>query len=157
MPEPKPNPIATILLIPLEGDPLGLLADGVCGERPPTLLHPLIQSWDECAPHFRECPMVDSLCGRHSKHQSRSRDECMDFGACRAFTPQWALVIAFEGKPVRAGVMRLRIDDWLRLRWRTRSVWDLLKGMNRSARSTAWESFGTLVMLDADGNEVKDG
>ena len=34
MPE-KNSTVVALLLIPLEGDPLGLLAGGVCGSRPP--------------------------------------------------------------------------------------------------------------------------
>ena len=115
--------IRHILLIPTEGDPHGLLAEGPCGARPP-------MAW---------------LRGRRDgiwRPAPWFPDER---------EPLWALVLAWDGEPgdeVQPYIERAGIDYALLAPFVTYA----LKGMDIG--QGPWP--GTLVLLDAEGREVKD-
>lgn len=73
--------ISTLLLLPAEGDPRGLLAEGPCGARPPVM-------------GFGAKMLDDGTI-----EPARWRSELF----CAISPPGWALVLAHEGKPVTAG------------------------------------------------------
>lgn len=85
--------ISTILLVPADGDPHGLLADGVCGAKPP-----ILDGW-ACndAQHGLwwtfgrdlEPPICDVCSARKRWEEAR------------------ALVLAYQGKPVPEGCSRV--------------------------------------------------
>jgi hypothetical protein len=82
--------IAAVLLIPEAGDPLGLLADGVCGARPPVLVK---------APHGWTS---EANYRRYLAHGHNSTP--LSTGPISV--PR-ALVLAWDGEPVAEGIDRL--------------------------------------------------
>lgn len=132
--------IAAILLIPAEGDPLGLLKEGPCGARPP-------MTYDHMHKHGALC--WNPTCGR-ARHLMREGRR--------------ALVLAWDGEPVAEGLDRarrvarsLRQSGALHLKpW----VWANIDDIDIHIRSIP-EVFGllaaylgTLVLLDSEGREV---
>lgn len=154
--------ISAILLIPADGDAHGLLRDGPCGARPPTVMHPNLQAWDECAPNFAHCPAGSPCSGLNG----RERDKCIDIGACRGHGPRRALVLAWDGDIVPDGCDRA---DWCRASARGSAhtpgrdtAYLVLGVLGRTMRLRDHTSvladfvadLGTIVLLDADGREV---
>jgi len=127
--------IKAILLVPEKGDPLGLLADGVCGSRPPMavrrtyprVVHESNELGDPTAP----CE-VCRACGRpwpcDTPGKVESEGHVRWKPANRYTTVFDALVLAWDGKPVPEGVERLG------------------RPPGRS---------GTLVLIDVDGKEIE--
>jgi len=119
--------IKGILLIPEEGDPHGLLKEGSCGARPPIACWDG-ERWKSWTDNASWWPLFPDLC---------------------------ALVLAWEGKPIKEGI------DW-----------------GHRAASCAWLGYlvgcalgrwpddvnglldpdlpGTLVLIDAEGREIKN-
>ena len=121
--------IHTILLIPNDGDPLGLLAEGACGARPPRM------AFDD--------PGVVGFPGRWSLTLGHGRTR--------------ALVLAYAGQAVPEGCDRLDAKRDIRpMQWRTtavvRDVLSCHMPIFRLREDTA--NFGHLVFLDADGKEM---
>lgn len=88
--------IQAVLLIPAEGDPHGLLREGLCGARPP-----IAQRCRACGSEWHPA----ETCGR---------DECLDVAVGHAIgtdlfrhEPKEALVIVWDGKPVPEGLHRM--------------------------------------------------
>ena len=122
--------IAAILLVPAEGDPHGLLAEGPCGARPP-------MAW---------------LRGRRDgiwRPAPWFPDER---------EPLWALVLAWDGKPARvniyiAGIALGRLDVV------GHGVHCALQGGHTGGvrwASNHLAEVGTFALLDAEGRAVKD-
>jgi hypothetical protein len=127
--------IRAVLLRPAGGDPHGLLADGPCAARPP-------YAYRDCA----DDPAAAWVQGGNPDDPGEA------FGP--VYTGEEALVLAWDGKPVHAGL------DW----W-----WRCVGGMNLAHPSTwcseiaaltddvmhePWLLGGHLVFLDAEGREV---
>ncbi len=87
--------IAAVLLVPTDGDPLGLLNAGPCDSRPPIALE-----W-QCPAHGRHWGAglrMDAWAAEHFAHNvSTSRSGC-----------RTALVLAWDGEPVAEGLDRAR-------------------------------------------------
>jgi len=155
--------VHAVLLVPHQGDRSGLLADGLCGARPPMLME-----WrcyrDGCLYNWWEyrAPGAAPVCA-----------ECGDWESVRLVRK--ALVLAWDGKLAAEGMDRL---DWAQHRgagwpgrgrtanftphhplvpeslWRTYECgWLACHGGDHKGRP----GLGTLVLLDADGREVTDG
>lgn len=123
--------VVCVLLVPAAGDPLGLLAEGPCGARPPRA----------------------ALDWRDHGHR-RWRDASDPRYDWPPGTPL-ALVLAWDGEVVPEGVDRLyRSVDWRPPRCRQiHSIDRLLSGLSHaSAEPGHWG--GTLVLLDEAGREV---
>jgi len=126
--------IRRILIVPEEGDPHGLLKEGPCGARPPTVvkvgdvwLNPWVRPTD---------PDVCTVLTEWA------------FGKLALPT---ALVLAWDGEPVaevQPYIERAGIDYALLAPFVTYA----LKGMDIG--QGPWP--GTLVLLDAEGQEVSD-
>jgi hypothetical protein len=121
--------IAAVLLVPTDGDPHGLLEEGPCEARPPAVWQ------DPRNTHGHHHEWHAGL--MHSARGDRR-----------------ALVLAWENKLVSEGINRFclraldRPDDYNVHVW----VTDLLCG-DDDARVDTY-GLGTIVLLDADGNEV---
>lgn len=118
----------TVLLIPHKGDPKGLLSVGPYGDTPPRVY----KSTAKKTPGFWLPLISTSNMGDKEK----------------------ALVLTDLGDPYRPGLDQLTRCFLLRDRTARRSVEDLLSG---DVPLSSWASFGTLVMLDAKGEEVYRG
>ena len=118
--------VHAILLVPAEGDPLGLLAEGPCGARPPV-------AWNG---HNNGAPDV---WWPHPGTPGTARYDTL------------ALVLAWDGKPVPEGLDRLE-----RCSGRTRNAeaWVSHAMAGRSWGAHRLGEWGRLVRLDADGHEV---
>jgi len=134
--------IHAVLLVPEDGDPHGLLKEGVCGARAPIMA--------------RAEAFVDI-------------DIWVDTGWCRDWTvEEWhqrkqqrALVLAWDGEPVVEGIDRMN-----RCRKRTPvghipkhlpvSLPAELFGAWLPAMLAADQGLGTIILLDAEGREVTD-
>lgn len=90
--------IATILICPSEGDPLGLVKDGLYGSRPPTLRHPAA-GWDRHLP----CNGTGIIEDPHSEYLT------INCGCENGVQARQALILARKGEEVREGMDRL---DW---------------------------------------------
>ena len=124
--------IAAILLIPTKGDPHGLLKEGPCGARPPMAWYcddyQAWEQWHRGMDHAEPCEWAAMV----------KRARC-------------ALVLAWDGEPgdeVQPYIERAGIDYALLAPFVTYA----LKGMDIG--QGPWP--GTLVLLDAEGREVKD-
>jgi len=172
--------IAAILLIPTKGDPHGLLKEGPCGARPPMAR---LESADMHEPVYPSpcgysCDLEDAsgaggcksggACQRTLTQECSWCGEswpCSDAGtvanperwrglASYGYTPLpkgEALVLAWDGEPgdeVQPYIERAGIDYALLAPFVTYA----LKGMDIG--QGPWP--GTLVLLDAEGREVKD-
>ncbi len=136
--------IKAILLVPAEGDPHGLLSEGPCGARPP-LAYWYKRAWAPCTAR-----------AAHSHDKRR------------------ALVLAWDGKPVREGCDRA---DWLDV-WKSaqddygiyanaypdRDTWATVYALMDHPDDThvtvddlrrLCAELGTIVLLDADGKEIE--
>jgi len=135
--------LASVLLVPTEGDPLGLLAGGLRWPGPPV-------AW-------RYWPI------QIERGLFRSQIPWTPGPIPRGVTRQAALVLVWGGKAVPEGVFRLwyHLDDWHVsdsmdagseiLLAVSDDPADLVK---RVQRWVARSECGTLVLLDADGREV---
>tara|TARA_Y100001973_G_scaffold96112_1_gene150441 strand:- start:91 stop:477 length:387 start_codon:yes stop_codon:yes gene_type:complete len=124
--------IKGILLVPEEGDPRGLLKLGPCYARPPMAF-----VWD----------------GRYLRLPE-------DDGRWQACCPSWpkpgdALVLAWDGKPVEEGIDRGK-------RAASRAWLEHLVGCALGRLTDDVDALldpdlpGTLVLIDAEGREVKN-
>lgn len=122
--------IKIILLLPAEGDPHGLLAEGPCGARPPSaslFLGP---------PRNRWCPWDAEHADGADGH---------------------ALVLAYEGYCLTLGIAQLANETGFGTELVGLWCLSLLKGGDFDAfpRVTARvEGLGTLICLDSEGREV---
>lgn len=132
--------IRAVLLIPAEGDPHGLLADGLCGARPPTAWRRPSGVW---LPHDA---LTRTTLGRGWAVEVATAEEW----------PQ-ALVLARDGAPVREGVARASWTMEGLLEWEPDeeighySPWecdDVESVLYRADHLVAWLG-GSVVCLDA--------
>jgi len=134
--------IAAILLVPEEGDPLGLLKEGPCGARPPIALSlritgdsidldadPRWLAYDAVPDRLMACTNAEIL---HSLHSPR------------------ALVLKWDGEPVAEGCLRLR-QAWP---WTTLNHWMAIAAETGLGAFPQWDFPGTLVLLDAEGRTL---
>lgn len=146
--------ISAILLIPADGDAHGLLRDGPCGARPPTIRHPSAGA---------------SQCSRCRGSGILAVDEYVA-GSCpeceHGVLYSRALVLAWDGDIVPDGCDRA---DWCRASARGSAhtpgrdtAYLVLGVLGRTMRLRDHTSvladfvadLGTIVLLDADGREV---
>jgi hypothetical protein len=120
--------IKAILLIPEKGDPLGLLADGVCGSRPPMALRWTDATWGACG--SADVPQTPS---------------------CRMYDPGEALVLAWDGKSVREGCYRAADASGYAPSAVPGAVECALDG-DQMIRSIS--ELGTIILLDAEGQDI---
>lgn len=133
--DPRQVAAKAILLVPKEGDPMGLLKGGPCGAMPPIM---------EDHRHNGGPPCWDDRCSRRSQDLRDNR---------------LALVLAREGKPVRSGIFQLgdepssKTHDVRTIGGMVRRILDgePLATMGVSVR--ALEHYGTLILLDENGAE----
>jgi hypothetical protein len=130
--------IDTVLLIPAEGDPLGLLSEGVCGARPPTVERVRDDAEYGCS---RWC-----FSGRTNFSAMKQK-----FGA----DYQRALVLAWDGKPVEEGLDRLGRTPNVTRVWALNVVFFALGVLTDDVDGLAEHGLpGTLMLLNAEGREV---
>jgi hypothetical protein len=130
--------IKTVLLVPTEGDPHGLLKEGPCGARPPTAAF-----W-MCRQGHQEHGTWMGIAGGcpHPDHEGRLRP-------LRIGTGLSALVLAWDGKPVAEGMDRAaRVDPHYR-----GEAWASARNLGQEMERL---KYGTLVLIDAEGREVSD-
>lgn len=126
--------VCVVLLVPVKGDSLGLLADGPCGARPPVAAKPLTDGpWGVCDDDWR---------GRRQLARDKGNADLLFVRA---------LVLAWDGKPVAEGIDRLRWrgypPDWCGDPYA--HVGELRDWL------AEWRNLpGALVLLDADGREL---
>lgn len=134
--------IAAILLIPEEGDPLGLLREGPCGARPPMAWYcDDYQAWEQW-------------------HRGMDHAEPAAWAAM-VERARCALILAWDGEPVGAGCFAA--DGWAGMHLRD-TVARAVKAnperqqrhLDRVASHVRHYHLGTLVLLDAEGREIKD-
>ena len=128
--------IKAILLIPHKGDPQGLLKEGPCGARPP-MAYWYKGAWAPCTAR-----------AAHSHDKRR------------------ALVLAWDGKPVREGCDRADWSDvWKSEPWAVpdRDTWATVFPLMDHPEDThvtvddlrrLCAELGTIVLLDKDGKEI---
>ena len=140
--------VHAVLLVPAEGDPHGLLAEGPCGARPPMAQYmPPLWEHSEISPAsvepkwfaWNEIPDTIPVC-TNEEWQWLTK-------------PHRALVLAWNGKPVPEGVFRLwyMADDV-----GMGPLGDALyEGLDELlAQLAEWCVRGTTIILDADGREI---
>ena len=134
-----PSDIQGILLVPAEGDPYGLLADGPCGARPP-MAGKHDGYWYEYESDGALGLVVEQPDGHWDSPEPDAR----------------ALALAWAGEPVAEGTYWLycRMGFDAELEESLISVADLLSG--RPADVYWLRRIGTLVLIDAEGREVTD-
>jgi hypothetical protein len=125
--------IHAVLLIPEDGDPLGLLAEGPCGARPP-------MAWQcTCSPRWRPC--------------SPNKYSCADCHS-QGF-PGRALPLVWDGEPAAEGMDRLgRL--WPQMT--TSLIEHIVAGAVDPGRVVpfVWDvPLCHVVLLDSEGREVK--
>ncbi len=126
--------IAAVILVPAEGDPLGLCKQGPCGARPPMM-------W----------AMRSERAGWERFHSGCPADQVGAAGYTRL-----ALVLGFEASPLVVGL------DWAAeaLDFTPRHIphlWmdDFMHpGRLHRADLAMWDGLGTILFLDSDGREV---
>jgi hypothetical protein len=135
--------VSTILLIPAPGDPHGLLADGVCGGRVPTMIPcsadervPSRQgaTWHVAGPPCREHPRTRALVLAHA-------GKAVPIGVFAAWYIADSTLTkdsgGYEGLSVALHDGLLDVVEWAR-------------NLTRDGAP-----LGRLVLLDADGREVR--
>jgi len=142
--------IKHILLVPAEGDPHGLLKDGPCGARPP-----MAAFW-MCRDGHQEHGTWMGIAGGcpHPDHEGRLRP-------LRIGTGLSALVLAWDGEPVAGGCFRADTTEWhlyvelvTSIMAGERRAWSEMPKTNVGALADL--GYGTIVLLDAEGQEVSD-
>lgn len=137
--------VHAILLVPVEGDPLGLLREGPCGARPP-------MAWtlrcERCGDLWApRVPGSKSMFQAHRHHWNRTGLSARI--ACRWQNPV-ALVLAWNGEVVHMGCHVLG--------WATRedvhAIWASTEAAMRGVKPARLGRHGTLILLDAEGREV---
>lgn len=114
-----------VLIEPKDGDPLGLLAEGPCGARPPTASK---AAGAAVGFPYESHPWRPGVSGASSRR---------------------ALVLAWNGKPVADGLDRLsRAVGWNPLDTNQINWWPM------EDIALAASKFGTVVLLDAEGQEI---
>lgn len=126
--------IKAILLIPTEGDPHGLLREGVCGARPPLAIS-------------------GHLCGYEEHRNWKSPEDYEYHSDCYMCSSKAALVLAWDGKPVREGCYRAADAIGYAPSAVPGAIECALDG-DQMIRSIS--ELGTIVLLDADGKEITD-
>ena len=138
--------IKAILLKPTEGDPHGLLREGVCGARPPLAIS-------------------GHLCGYEEHRNWKSPEDYEYHSDCYMCSSMAALVLAWDGKPVREGCDRA---DWSGVGksepyYPDRDTWATVYALMDHPEDThvtvddlrrLCSELGTIVLLDADGKEI---
>jgi len=131
------RPLCAILLIPALEDPLGLLQEGPCGARPPLAMKP------DCEIHGAQWILGKEVpCCQNAGH-SILMGNCVE-----------ALVLVWDGKPVREGCGKLE-EAWMpyvAVRWIDQVLLEILQGTSR--KSLGEDCPGTLVFLDAERREI---
>jgi hypothetical protein len=158
--------IKAILLVPVEGDPLGLLADGVCGSRPPMavpITYPrVVHEGNRFADPTVPCE-VCKACDQPWPCDTPGKVESEGHVCWKPANRQWgagyitvfdALVLAWDGKPVREGCYRAADALEIAPSAVPGAIECALDG-DQMIRSIS--ELGTLVLLDAEGKEVSDG
>lgn len=134
--------VCAVLLVPAEGDPLGLLREGPCGARPPI------------AEHVAE-DMHGKGCKRTREWFAPPQRTCCSMAGLSMLAPhRRALVLAWDGEVVPEGCFRasrLGTSEWIS------AVADGLKrgyvhGFVRYQSQK--HGLGTVIWIDADGREV---
>lgn len=124
----------SILLVPHDGDPHGLLREGPCGARPPF-------AWKQAG---RVRGRVVRLGGWRPGG---------DLG-CAAPRPGDALVLAWKGEVSQEGCDRASYA--CDFRWREGvEEWVLHMLCGFTSDAAMWSGFGEIVTVDADGREVE--
>jgi hypothetical protein len=155
--------IKAILLVPVEGDPHGLLKEGPCGARPPTAYvgGESVLRCPRCRAEFagaegKSYPhgVLCSVC------KGPVMGVCYPTGEC--IGGKQALVLAWDGKPVREGCDRA---DWGDV-WKSaphypdRDTWATVFALMDHPEDThvtvddlrrLCRESGTIVLLDAEG------
>lgn len=126
--------IKAILLIPTEGDPHGLLAEGPCGARPPRAIS-------------------GHLCGYEEHRAWKSPEDYEYHSDCYMCSGKAALVLAWGGNPVREGCYRVAHANDVTPSAVPSVIKCALEG-DPILRSIA--ELGTIVLLDAEGKEIAD-
>ena len=165
--------IKAILLVPVKGDPHGLLKGGPCGARPPAAIrrtYPRVvhesNEWGDPTYNGEKCEECGQPwpCATPGKVESEGH---VRWKPCnRHSTVADALVLAWHGKPVREGCDRA---DWagvgspepyhsVRDTWAT--VYPLMDhpedtDVTVDDLRSLYAELGTLVLLDADGKGIK--
>lgn len=140
--------IRAVLLVPTEGDPRGLLEGGPCGAQPPIAQEYAdgLRSWWQSGDH-----------DRHAEHwRSRATRAALTYRTGRR-----ALVLAWDGEPVAEGCFRADTTEWYLFVELITSImagelraWSEMPKTNVGALADLVP--GTLVLLDAEGQEVSD-
>lgn len=137
-----------VLLVPFEGDPHGLLAEGPCDARPPVVYR-------------------SRGCGVGHPDTWQPHDEFVRRGECyMCECPEEALVLAWDGEPVWQGAVwaecvlaALDCDETPSWRLLVNRVARVLRPggtrLSKMLRRLVGD-LGTLVLLDAEGREVSD-
>ena len=126
-----------VLLIPEEGDPLGLLADGVCGARPPQMA--LVRCIaDGCGVQW----WTDEHYGRFS----------CDCGSLYVATISNALPLAWDGEPLGVGIFALNQAADADFGTISHAVRCIMSGKPKTARwGERWLSrFGEVILTKAE-------
>ncbi len=125
------NDIHAVLLVPHEGDPLGLLREGPCGARPPRAQ----RGW----------------CNRSQAHDLWEPSE----GSARAAR---ALVLGWDGEVLRQALVRLPAGEgWEGANyadWIVAIVW-AMQGDTENLLNLV-DDLGTILLVDADGRELAE-
>jgi len=131
--------IAAVLLVPTDGDPLGLLAEGPCGARPPI------------ASIWRSSQGNTWIAGGWQRYSEAALKQLR----VSPREPDFALVLAWDRKPVAAGLDRLERAAWAALGHAEPTM------LGWSDATLPWlrenlppRGVGALVLLDAEGREV---
>jgi hypothetical protein len=122
--------IKTVLLVPTEGDPHGLLKEGPCGARPPMAWYcDDYQAWEQW-------------------HRGMDHSEPTAW-AVMVERNKCALVLAWDGEPVPEGMDRAaRIDPHYR-----GEAWVSSRNLGAGMEHLG---YGTRVLLDDDDQEVNN-
>lgn len=134
-------PVHAVLLVPHEGDPLGLLANGPCGARPPTRA---------------ESPEIEGRPRWVSEAKLNEYDLLRRRGAQWVPPFDWedarrALVLAWDGKPVADGVWRLANRFTINVYSLDAQVRGWLSGEASPVRDA---SCGDFILSDEHGREI---
>ena len=134
--------VHVVLLVPAEGDPHGLLADGPCGARS-------AQGGGGSVGRARDHTGVAPRgCGVGHPDTWQSHSEFVRRGECYMCDfPEEALVLFWDGKLVPEGMDRAaRVDPHYRS-----EAWASARALGQEMERL---KYGTFVLLDTEGREV---